>query len=267
MKRMTKQLFLRNRNESRIQVMGSAFLKYLVMLMVSIIVGMILLIAVYSLPVREMKANVARSSEIFNYERIYPQIVHGYQYMRLDNYTDSIMLGAAIYDGTQKLLQKAVNNYHISSAQIDPDLAMTNYANEVSVYDYNVDEYPRYWHGYLVPLKLLLLFFDYGDIRILNFFLQNFLLCMIIRKLYQIKMEAYAPAFMVMIFVLNPLTAALSLQYSSIYYITLFSTLCFLHLIGSRKMEEQKVNILFFITGVIKYKRLLNQNKYKRATA
>lgn len=247
---MTKQLFPKKRNRINKYAAKSSFLKYLVMLTVSIIVGMILLIAVYLLPVREMKANVARSSEIFNYERIYPQIVHGYQYMRLDNYTDSIMLGAAIYDGTESLLLKAVNNYHIGSAQIAPDLAMTNYANEVSAYEYNADAYPRYWHGYLVPLKLLLLFFDYGDIRILNFFLQSFLLCMIIRKLYRIKMEAYAPAFMVMIFVLNPMTTALSLQYSSIYYITLFSTLWLLHLIGSRKVEEQKWNSLFFITGI-----------------
>lgn len=230
--------------------LGCSFIKYAVMLAVSIVVGMLMLIAVYALPVREMKANVARSSEIFNYERIYPQIVNGYQYMRLDNYTDSIMLGAAIYDGEESTLIKAVNNYHIDSTQIAPDLAMTNYANEVSMYDYFAVPYGRYWHGYLVPLKLLLLFFDYGDIRILNFFLQSFLLFMIIRRLYQIHMEAYAPAFLVMIFILNPLTAALSLQFSSVYYIVLFSTICFLYLIENRKTKERRINQLFFITGV-----------------
>lgn len=227
------------------------YIKYAVALGVSIIIGMLMLVAVYTLPVAPMKANVARSSEIFNYERIYPQIVQGYKYMQLDNYTDSIMLGAAIYDGAESTIYKAVNNYHIDSTQIEPDLAMTNYANEVTAYDYFAVSYGRYWHGYLVPLKLLLLFFDYGDIRILNFFLQNFLLFMIIRQLYRIHMEQYAPAFLGMIFVLNPLTAALSLQFSAVYYIVLLSTILFLHLVECREDNESKINHLFFATGIL----------------
>ena len=225
--------------------------KYIAVLGISVVIGMLMLVTVYSLPVAEMKANVARSSEIFNYERIYPQIVNGYQYMRLDNYTDSIMLGAAIYDGAESTVNKAVNNYHIDSTQIAPDLAMTNYANEVTAYDYFTVSYGRYWHGYLVPLKLLLLFFDYGDIRILNFFLQNFLLFMIIRKLYRVHMEQYAPAFLIMIFVLNPLTAALSLQFSSVYYIVLFSTIWFLYLVENGKVKESEMNHLVFAMGIL----------------
>lgn len=236
---------------SNVQREMRCFAKYIGTLGISIIIGMLMLAAVYALPVAEMKANVARSSEIFNYERIYPQMVQGYKYMQLDNYTDSIMLGAAIYDGTESTVNKAVNNYHIDSDQIAPDLAMTNYANEVTAYDYFAVPYGRYWHGYLVPLKLLLLFFDYGDIRILNFFLQNFLLFMIIRKLYRVHMERYAPAFLIMIFVLNPLTAALSLQFSSVYYIVLLSTISFLHLVEYREEKESKINYLFFATGIL----------------
>lgn len=227
------------------------FLKYVGILCSCIIIGVLLLLAVYILPVKGMKANVARSSEIFNYEGIYPQIVSGYQYMRLDNYTDSIMLGAAIYDGLEGTINKTVNSYHLDSDQLSPELALTNYANEVSAYDYFAVSYGRYWHGYLVPLKLLLLFFDYSDIRILNFFLQNFLLFIIIRKLYRVHMEQYAPAFLIMIFILNPLTAALSLQFSSVYYIVLFSTIWFLHLVEHRMATESKINHLFFAIGFL----------------
>lgn len=218
---------------------------------ISVVIGMLMLVAVYALPVAEMKANVARSSEIFNYEGIYPQLVNGYKYMQLDNFTDSIMLGAAIYDGVEGTINKAVYNYHPDSAQLSPELALTNYANEVSAYEYFQVPYGRYWHGYLVPLKLLLLFFDYGDIRILNFFLQNFLLFIIIRKLYRVHLEQYAPAFLIMIFILNPLTAALSLQFSSVYYIVLFSTICFLYLVENGKVKESKMNHLFFATGIV----------------
>lgn len=228
-----------------------SFIKYAGVLCISILTGLLLLFAVYALPVGNMKANVARSSEIFNYEGIYPQMVNGYKYMQLDNYTDSIMLGAAIYDGPEGTIDKAVNNYHPDSAQLSPELALTNYANEVSAYEYLQMPYGRYWHGYLVPLKLLLLFFDYSDIRVLNFFLQNILLFYIIKQLYRIHMEQYAPAFLVTVFLINPLTAALSLQFSSVYYIILFSTVWFLRLVRQGKATENRIDHLFFLTGIL----------------
>lgn len=169
--------------------------------------------------------------------------------MQLDNYTDSIMLGAAIYDGPEGTMDKAVNNYHPDSAQLSPELALTNYANEVSAYEYFQIPYGRYWHGYLVPLKLL--FFDYSDIRVLNFFLQNILLFFIIKQLHQIHMEQYAPAFLVTIFLINPLTAALSLQFSSVYYIILFSAIWFLRLVRQGKATESRVGHLFFLAGIL----------------
>lgn len=74
-------------------------IKCLGKLSLSIVVGMLLLIMVYALPVAPMKANVARSSEVFNYEGTYPQMTYGYKYMQLDGCTDSIMLGSAIFEG------------------------------------------------------------------------------------------------------------------------------------------------------------------------
>lgn len=228
-----------------------SFVKYAGVLVISILIGLALLFAVYSLPVGNMKANVVRSSGIFNYEGIYPQMVSGYKYMQLDNFTDSIMLGAAVYDGPEGMTDKVINNYHPDSTQLSPELAMTNYANEVSAYEYFQVSYRRYWHGYLVPLKLLLLFFDYSDIRVLIFFLQNILLFLIIRQLYRIHMEQFEAAFLAAIFVINPLTAALSLQFSSVYFITLFSMIVFLQLVQKGKATENRIDHLFFLAGIL----------------
>lgn len=228
-----------------------SFVKYLGGLGIAIAVGMLLLIAVYMLPVDNMKTNVARSSEIFNYEGIYPQLVNGYKYMQLDNYTDSIMLGAAIYDGPEGTVDKAVNNYHPDSRQLSPELALTNYANGVTDYEYFRVHYGRYWHGYLVILKLLLLFFDYADIRVLNFFMQSFLLFIVLKLLGKVRLEQYIPAFLITVFVINPLTSAMSLQFSSVYYMVLLSSICLLWLVYKGKAEESRINGLFFITGIL----------------
>ena len=226
-------------------------IKYIATLCISIIAGMLLLFMVYTLPVQNMKANVARSSDIFNYEGVYPQLSNGYKYTQLDNYTDSIMLGAAIYDEPGDIVTKAVNNYHVDSEQLSSVLALTNYANNVSVYDYFSVPYGRYWHGYLVPLKFLLLFLDYSDIRILNFFLQNILLFIMIKLFCRNHLQQYIPAFLIMIFIINPMTTALSLQFSAVYYVSLLSGICLLRFAEKGKATEEKINYLFLITGVM----------------
>lgn len=219
----------------------------------SIVVGMLLLVGVYALPVENMKANVARSSEIFNYEGVYLQLSFGYKYTQLDGYTDSIMLGAAIFErgGTIKeIVDRAVNNYHNDCFELSPVLALTNYANHAD-YEYVEIPYGRYWHGYLVPLKLLLFFFDYSDIRILNFFFQNFLLFIVLREFGKSHLEQYRSSFLTAVFVLNPLTAALSLQFSTVYYIVLLSAIYVLRLSGQGVFTEEKANRLFSWIGIM----------------
>lgn len=226
-----------------------AFIAYTGKLMGCILAGILLLVGVYALPVERMKANVARSSGVIDYEGIYPQMSDGYKYMQLDNFTDSIMLGAAVYDGAEGILDRAMSNYHMDCDELSPELALTNYANDVP-YGYYPVSYGRYWHGYLVPLKLLLLFLDYSDIRVLNFFVQNALLFLIIRRLYKNRMERYAAAFAVAVFLINPLTAALSLQFSTVYYIVLFSVIYLLGLFGKKEITDRKTDHMFFLTGV-----------------
>lgn len=216
-----------------------------------VIVGMLLICGVYILPTNNMKENVARSSAVFDYEGIYPQLANGYKYMQLDNYTDSIMLGAAIFNENAGIKEKAVNNYHIDCSELSPELALTNYANEAPYNFYSVS-YSRYWHGYLVPLKTALLFLDYADIRVLNFIIQSILLFYIVTLFYKAKIEAYLSSFGIMILVLNPLAIALSLQYSSIYYIMLLASIALLKTYTKKGGINYSVmkNIVFF-TGVM----------------
>lgn len=155
-------------------------------------------------------------------------------------------IGKSVVD---RLVKGAVYNYHYDCFELSPVLALTNYANGVER-DYVPIEYGRYWHGYLVPLKLLLLFFDYSDIRILNFFLQNFLLYMVSRGFYRNRLERYIPAFLAAVFVVNPLTAALSLQFSTVYYIMLVSAIYILWLSRKGKLTEEKTGNASLCLGI-----------------
>ena len=218
-------------------------------LLICVALGTGLMLFVYALPTEAMRENVSRSSEIFDYEGVYPQLVNGYKYMQLDNYTDSIMLGAAIYDGNEGIINKAMKNYHIDCDDLSPELALTNYSNHAD-YDYYKVSYERYWHGYLVPLKILLLFFDYADIRVLNYIVQGILLITVISLFYKAKLEKFSTAFLCAILVINPMTTAVSLQYSSVYIILLLVVIYLLEMDIHHRIEVGKVSNLFFLVGV-----------------
>ncbi len=226
-----------------------AWWKWCGKLFVSIAAGMALLAFAYLLPTQPMRENVARSSETFNREGIFPELACGYSCMRLDTFTDSVMLGTAVYGGEEPLAERMALNYRMVYGELPEDMTLTNYSNGVTVYEYEPVPYGRYWHGYLVPLKLLLLFFDFGDIRVLNFMVQSILLCVVVWLFLENKQEIYLPAFAMGVFVLNPLALALSLQFSTVYYIVLGALICLLEWRRKGKWEDGRTDNLFFFAG------------------
>lgn len=191
-------------------------------LLTSIVLGALLLILVFKLPTEEMKNNVQRSTEIYNYEGVYPQLMAGYKMSQLDNCTDATMLANAITP--PRSYKDAMLVLRVEYADRNPVGSLTDYANDVKGKTFTPD-YPRYWHGYLVLLKPLLLFFDVSDIRVLNMFLQFGLLLYIIWLIMRKELKQYLLAFIVPILLMNPLTLPLSFQFSTVSLIMLFSVI------------------------------------------
>ena len=48
-------------------------------LLVCVVIGAFLLVLVYMLPTDEMKENVARSHNMYDYEGTYPEVIDGYK--------------------------------------------------------------------------------------------------------------------------------------------------------------------------------------------
>lgn len=218
------------------------------------VIGIVLLALVYQLPTQKMKENVARSSDLYNYEEAYPQLVTGYKTTQLDNVTDAIMLAEAICPVEGNSL-KNVMEIKRRACRIDGKtgpIEVTNYANDAGYPVYETS-YPRYWHGYLILLKPLLLFFDVGDIRMFNFFLQSFLLLWIMIRLVMQHYQREAVVFGIGILVINPLVTAVSFQNSAVYYILLASVL-YLTTSGrmnSNYIESRECSYFFLWIGII----------------
>lgn len=210
--------------------------------------GTLMLIAVYLLPTDGMKRNVASSIDIFYTESVYPQQVQGYKTSQLDNETDAVMLLGAIYDRKpSRVLQNAMAVPHIT-LEGTPSFCIT--LKEYLWDGYEPDgeaDYSRYWHGYMIWLKPLLLFMDYADIRILNMAVQIFLLILLITELAGRKMFSCIPPLGCALVILNPVAVAMSLQFSSIYYIVVISLLIYLK---CQKKIDQNLWIYFLLIGM-----------------
>mgnify|MGYP000210338693 FL=1 len=224
--------------------------KFIAILAAGWLLGLISLTLVYLLPTERMEQNVRSSMEVFYTESVYPQQVPGYKATQLDNETDAIMLLGAIYDGGgYSAIKQAMRAARVDISDIPSKCnVLIKYAWENQTPD-SVSEYTRYWHGYMLWLKPLLLLFDYADIRMLNMMVQTLLLFWLIRELTEKKQQKLVVPLAFAVMVINPVAAAMSMQFSSIYDIVLLSMILILRY--HEKWEtEGKYPYFFLILGM-----------------
>lgn len=198
-------------------------LKAVMILLAGIVAGFILLCLVFLLPTERMRSIQSDTADIMEQEGAHPQVIHGVISTTLDNYTDAQMINIALQgDNNVSFLTRVMNAYRAEYYYGDrPDLCLVSYIRGEEGYD--ILDYTRYWHGYLTYLKPLLLVFDFGEIRIINVFAQLSLILLVCYQLVKRKLQIYVFPFLGAIFCLMPLATMLSMQYSSVFYVTVIA--------------------------------------------
>ena len=165
--------------------------------------------------------NIRLSEESFSEESSYPKIIKKYQGGQLDNFTDALILNIAGYKGDEGILKRMAANYRAVGPENNAyrDIRIL-FGKEEAV---SVEEYARYWFGNLFFVKLSLMFFDYSDIQMWNQIVQIMLLSYLLFLFYKNGLGRFCLPLLTSILFLMPYTVALSLQFSSVYYIVLLS--------------------------------------------
>lgn len=144
----------------------------------------ILLTLISMFPSKLISKNVEKSLEVLKKEGNFPKIKYALNY-RLDNYTDALMINTAYSIDSREPLTSALlarRNYQcnrkekLALIEIDSENTIQNLEHTLREENTEYCEYSRYWHGYLVFLRPLLLFMDYAKIRILLILVINILL-------------------------------------------------------------------------------------------
>ena len=210
--------------------MGKRILGIIEYLVIAAVAGFLLIVGVYAIPKTRMVNNINRSKELLETEGNYRYWAADVLNTQSDNFTDSLMADIAINPGTGNLLYDSMINCYVGWADTDNSSTwLLRVAGGEPLYEgYEQVVYGRYWHGYLVWMKPLLLVFNIPELRIINMGLQLFLLCWMMILLYRELGLLACLGVGIGLFSMNPITMALSLQFSSIYYIVLVTLIVML---------------------------------------
>lgn len=115
----------------------------------------------------------------------------------------------------------------------------------------SMNDYSRYWHGYKVLLKPIFYFMTYWDFRVLNSLLQIMLVGYIAFMIWnETKRRGYVLAFLSSYALLMPMAIFLSLQYTSVFYLTFGGTL-FAIKKKEYLLEKSRYIYFFLILGML----------------
>lgn len=193
-----------------------------VLYVILLAIGFSLMCLTYSLPVKMMQKNLADSVSYF---RISEQINNNQRIMEksdghLDDFTDALMLIEAAHKSEHSVPVAAMLNERPSVKDKNP------FETLVAIYgdgnnDFNIISYGRYWHGYEIFLKPLLLLATYGEIRRTMMLLQVALVIVFVVILARKNRIAQIVPFLGMWIFLNPPAIMISMQYNSMFVITM----------------------------------------------
>lgn len=233
---------------------GKRILQSIILLLACPIVGALLLFLVHLLPTGIMKEHLYHSQDIIIKENQDEVQLPGYPASFTGNFTDCLMLEHAIYRNNQhSAFSQAMHMYRMESHYDESD--PSGWWPGVSLIDYingnpqaREVEYARYWHGYLLVLKPLLLVTSLGSIRILNASLSLILLGITVILLYKRSDELLSAGFVCTMPFFYYFGMYASLSQSICFYLMLIS-LCILLLLKQETLEKFGVINYFLLVG------------------
>ena len=231
-------------------------IKHMALLLLgSAILGTTLLVLVFCIPVERMKENVASSvdSMIKSEDEVADNAFSRYFWGKKETYTDAIMVQNAIEKIPGKnVFEHAMWVYH---SDLEPEIwtpeeSLKAYCSEEGMEQPYLHEYSRYWHGYLVYLKPLLLVFSWSQIVVIGVAVQVLLMAAVLFLSIKKNVAGVGIAMVLGSLFTKPLLVMISLTMTVCWVITLAALLVMLlfhHRLDAKKLYPE----YFLVTGII----------------
>lgn len=222
-------------------------MRKLAVLFAGSILGLLALYLVFCLPTDKMQEHVWRSFPYLEENLMDAGQITGYPASLAGSFTDCLMLEHTIYNNpTHSRLEQVLYMYRGESSDGDgwaPALSLEDYLRGAE--QPREVEYSRYWHGYLLILKPLLMLTTLPSIRIAASSLQLLLVGLICMQFGVRRQPFMAASFLFSVPFMYYVTMYSSLSLSICFYI-LCAALLF-QLLFHEKLEAKKLYGIFFL--------------------
>lgn len=222
------------------------YLKITILLFVFFLVGKMI---AYCMPNDLVKANVKESAEYMQTEGIYPKYFvrqdENFYSQQADNYVDSDYLNICYFMGEHSMFETIAADYIGVVGGDDPLQNLVACVSSGEVDRYNT--YARQWFGMISILRVLLVFFNFPQIRILSQYLLLFLVGVLVLKLCERFDKGIALIFLFGFSVISIDVAASCINFAGAMYCTVIGLL----LVCCYYPKKLTRSNLMFIVGAV----------------
>ena len=233
--------------------MKSRAIRGIALLALCVLVCVCANILAFTIDTKDMRDHVWQGCLMLGEQQSQPQTVGGFLSSQLDNFTGVLILKTAGYVGEEGLLQKAMGGYRIDMptqiGQSDWEAYCSYEFGELAP-DGSRMFYARYWHGYTLPLRLLLCVLDVANIQMLLYFVQMALLLAVLYQMLRQGLARLIPGFFLAYFLLMPFSASVCLQYVPVSLLMLLACLCLL-MADERISRFMPMPLFFALLGLL----------------
>lgn len=225
--------------------------KYLLMYFFIVFVGFVSLVAVYCIPVSTMQQEIQESIPTLESQGNYYSMIGNSVQSTVDNFTIAIMLNIASHDdgdAIQRALLGAESRY-VEGGDSGDNVSML----ADGYYKPANTTYTRYWHGWLVVLKPLLVFLNLTQIQSLFLFLLFAAASIVVISLARFGRcgPRVALCFSLAIALINLACVGVSLPFAFSFFIAFVACMVVMRLIRRFGPSTSNLGLLFFVVGAL----------------
>ena len=220
---------------------------------ISGIIGLILLVIAFLLPTGRISKHVKDSVSMLNQETDYFSITPTVKGTLFDNYTEAVYLNEALINTKDANILECILSgywYNVKGFSGQPVATLSKAVSEPEN-TVLIDASKRFFNGYEIVVKPLLVLTDYSGIRQINLFVSLVLSLLLLYLMIRRKLQCYIIPVIVSLLFIRPLTLTLNMTFFGFYCCMLIPCICILVL--KKEMLQQKSWLLFGITGAITY--------------
>ena len=201
------------------------------------------LVASAVIPKNALQLNLLESAVFLKSNKMYFNLIPAQDSTKQDHYGDTILLSIAYYLDEDHPLESAMWSKYYYDKEHEP--TENNYTAIVNGYPAN-QEYLRYWHGSLVPVRIMHLFWNVNQIYIFHAVLMAVLLIILTMQLLCQSFWKEAIAIIFSFLMVRIWAVPFSLEYTWAFLCMLFFSI-----ICVRSPYSKHIGIYFMLCGML----------------